>query len=83
MLSRNKVVLTEVGAGVKSIIFLAFFNNTLFDYMVISIIKKYRFIITFNKNSNPSLIGRVVVFEIIGIGSNPMGYIFLLKNLCY
>ena len=51
--------------------------------MVISIIKKYSFLITFNKNSNPSLIGRVVVFEIIGIGSNPMGYIFLLKNLYY
>jgi hypothetical protein len=41
VLSRNKVVLTEVGAGAKI--------------------------------TNPSLIGRAVVFEIIGIGSNPMG----------
>jgi hypothetical protein len=61
MLSRNKVVLTEVGAGVKYYIFLAFIYNT----------------VVFFLKSNPSLIGRVVVFETIGIGSNPMGFVIL------
>ena len=50
MLSRNKVVLTEVGAGVKT---------------------------------NPSLIGRAIVFEIIGIGSNPMGFVNFSRNIKY
>jgi hypothetical protein len=44
VLSRNKVVLTEVGAGAI-------------------------------KFDNPSLIGRAVVFEIIGVGSSPMGWV--------
>lgn len=30
---------------------------------------------------NPSLIGRAVVFEIIGIGSNPMGCSFCVITL--
>ena len=51
MLSRNKVVLTEVGAGAKAM--------------------------------NPSLIGRAIVFEIIGIGSNPMGFVKFSRNITY
>ena len=63
MLSRNKVVLTEVGAGVMYYFLKLFINTSL------------------QKKSNPSLIGRVVVFETIGIGSNPMGFIIFIKNL--
>lgn len=67
MLSRNKVVLTEVGAGVYVLFFFLFLYNT----------KNFSIIISKNfKKRNPSLIGRVVVFETIGIGSNPMGCVY-------